>query len=132
MDLVGRVRGILLDPKAEWHVIEREAADTAALLKGYVAILAAIPAVLIPTVLIWMLGLYLAGRCEVAELLALSFADDQIQANRLGPAHPGRVISSETGRLPNSSVDASLSQKSLRPGQTGGVRPGRGIRRRAS
>ena len=49
--------------------------------------LAAIPAVLIPTVLIWMLGLYLAGRCEVAELLALSFADGQIQANRFGPAH---------------------------------------------
>ena len=49
--------------------------------------LAAIPAVLVPTVLIWMLGLYLAGRCEVAELLALSFADGQIQANRFGPAH---------------------------------------------
>ena len=34
-----------------------------------------------------MLGLYLAGRCEVAELLALNFADGQIQANRFGPAH---------------------------------------------
>jgi hypothetical protein len=45
MDLVGRVKGILLDPKAEWQVIEHEAADTGALLKGYVAILAAIPAV---------------------------------------------------------------------------------------
>ena len=49
--------------------------------------LAAIPAVLVPTVLIWMLGLYLAGRCNVGELLALSFADGQIQANRFGPAH---------------------------------------------
>ena len=49
--------------------------------------LAAIPAVLIPTVLIWMLGLYLTGRCDVAELLALSFADGQIQGNRFGPAH---------------------------------------------
>ena len=49
--------------------------------------LAAIPVVLIPTVLIWMLGLYLAGRCEVAELLTLSFTDGQIQANRFGPAH---------------------------------------------
>ena len=49
--------------------------------------LAAIPAVLIPTVLIWLLGLYLAGRCEVAEMLALNFADGQIQANRFGPAH---------------------------------------------
>jgi hypothetical protein len=45
MDLVSRVKGILLDPKAEWQVIEHEAADTSALLKGYVAILAAIPAV---------------------------------------------------------------------------------------
>jgi Yip1 domain len=45
MDLVGRVKGILLDPKAEWQVIEGEPADTGALLKGYVAILAAIPAV---------------------------------------------------------------------------------------
>jgi hypothetical protein len=45
MDLVSRVKGILLDPKAEWQVIEREPTDTGALLKGYVAILAAIPAV---------------------------------------------------------------------------------------
>src|SRR5688572_18095254 len=45
MNLVARVKGILLDPKAEWPVIEREQTDTAALLKGYVAILAAIPAV---------------------------------------------------------------------------------------
>jgi hypothetical protein len=44
VDLVSRVKGILLDPKAEWQVIEREPADTGALLKGYVAILAAIPA----------------------------------------------------------------------------------------
>jgi hypothetical protein len=45
MDLVSRAKGILLDPKAEWQVIEHEAADTGALLKGYVAVLAAIPAV---------------------------------------------------------------------------------------
>ena len=45
MDLVSRVKGILLDPKAEWPIIEREPADTAGLLKNYVAILAAIPAV---------------------------------------------------------------------------------------
>ena len=45
MDLVGRVKGLLLDPKAEWPVIEREPSDNAALLKGYVAVLAAIPAV---------------------------------------------------------------------------------------
>jgi hypothetical protein len=45
MDLVSRVKGILLDPKAEWQIIEREPDDTSGLLKNYVAILAAIPAV---------------------------------------------------------------------------------------
>jgi len=45
MDLVKRVKGILIDPKAEWPIIEREPHDTVALLGGYVAILAAIPAV---------------------------------------------------------------------------------------
>lgn len=45
MDLVGRVKGLLLNPKAEWPVIEREPDARAALLKSYVAILAAIPAV---------------------------------------------------------------------------------------
>ena len=45
MDLVGRVKGLLFDPKAEWPIIEREPDDTGALLKGYVAILAAVPAV---------------------------------------------------------------------------------------
>lgn len=45
MDLVARVKGILTDPKAEWQIIEREPADQGALLKNYVAVLAAIPAV---------------------------------------------------------------------------------------
>jgi len=45
VDLAGRVKGILLDPKAEWQVIAHEPADTGAMLRGYVAILAAIPAV---------------------------------------------------------------------------------------
>ena len=45
MNLAARVKGILLDPKAEWRVIAAEPEDTGALLKGYVAILAAIPAV---------------------------------------------------------------------------------------
>src|SRR5262245_18043760 len=49
--------------------------------------LAALPAILVPTILIWMLGLYLVGRCDLAELLTLSFSDDQIQSNRFGPAH---------------------------------------------
>lgn len=45
MNLVARVKALLVDPKAEWPVIDREAADTTSLLKNYVAILAAIPAV---------------------------------------------------------------------------------------
>ena len=45
MDLVSRIKGILTDPTAEWRRIEAEPADTGALLKNYVAILAAIPAV---------------------------------------------------------------------------------------
>lgn len=45
MNLVARVKGILIDPKAEWQVIEREAGDTGVMLKNYVAILALIPAV---------------------------------------------------------------------------------------
>jgi len=45
MDIVGRVKGLLLDPKAEWRVIANEPAEPASLITGYVAILAAIPAV---------------------------------------------------------------------------------------
>jgi Yip1-like protein len=45
MNLVERVKNILLTPKTEWPVIERETGDTAFLFKNYVAILAAIPAV---------------------------------------------------------------------------------------
>jgi hypothetical protein len=45
MDLVERVKAILLTPKSEWLVIEREPGDPAYLFMNYVAILAAIPAV---------------------------------------------------------------------------------------
>ena len=45
MDLVERVKAILLTPKTEWPVIAREPGDVAYLFKNYVAILAAIPAV---------------------------------------------------------------------------------------
>jgi hypothetical protein len=43
--LVARVQGILLRPKSEWEVIDREPATTRGLFAGYVCILAAIPAV---------------------------------------------------------------------------------------
>ena len=45
MNLVERVKAILLTPKTEWPVIEREPGDAAHLFANYVAILAAIPAV---------------------------------------------------------------------------------------
>jgi hypothetical protein len=45
MDLVSRVKNILLDPQAEWRVIDGESDPPAAILKNYVAILAAIPVV---------------------------------------------------------------------------------------
>lgn len=45
MDLVQRVKDILLAPKQTWPVIEGEPADIAGLYKNYLVILAAIPAV---------------------------------------------------------------------------------------
>jgi Yip1 domain len=54
MDLIARVRGILLDPQAEWPAIERESGDPSFLFTTYVAVLALIPALagFIGTVLI--------------------------------------------------------------------------------
>jgi hypothetical protein len=45
MNLVERVKGIILTPKTEWSVIAGEPGDAAYLFRNYVAILAAIPAV---------------------------------------------------------------------------------------
>ena len=46
MDLVDRVKGILLDPKTEWRVIAGEQTSPGdPISRNYVAILAAIPAV---------------------------------------------------------------------------------------
>ena len=45
MNLVERVKAILLNPRAEWAVIETETGDANYLFTNYVAILAAIPAV---------------------------------------------------------------------------------------
>lgn len=45
MNIIERVKDILLAPKQTWPIIEAEAADTASLYKNYVMILAAIPAV---------------------------------------------------------------------------------------
>jgi hypothetical protein len=43
MNLVERIKGILLQPKSEWQTIEREPGDAGYLFPNYVAIVAAIP-----------------------------------------------------------------------------------------
>src|SRR5579871_5115242 len=45
MDIVSRVKNILVDPKHEWGVIDGETDTPIEILKSYVAIVAAIPAV---------------------------------------------------------------------------------------
>ena len=45
MDLVSRVKNILLDPQNEWRVIDAEQDKPIDILKNYVAIIAAIPVV---------------------------------------------------------------------------------------
>ena len=45
MNLIARVKAILLTPQTEWPVIERERGDAQYLFTNYVAILAAIPAI---------------------------------------------------------------------------------------
>ncbi len=44
-DLIGRVKRLLMSPKTEWDAIDGEAVDTQKLILGYVAPLAAIPAI---------------------------------------------------------------------------------------
>jgi hypothetical protein len=64
MNLVERVKGIILSPKTEWPVIAGEPGDAGYLFTNYVAILAAIPAVcgFIGTILIGgPIGLALLG-----------------------------------------------------------------------
>jgi hypothetical protein len=45
MNLVERMNAILLTPKTEWEVIDRETGDQTYLFTNYVAILAAVPTV---------------------------------------------------------------------------------------
>src|SRR6185436_4701920 len=55
MDLVGRVKNILIDPQNEWRVIDAEPDTPANILKSYVAILAAVP------VVCWFIGAAIIG-----------------------------------------------------------------------
>jgi hypothetical protein len=43
--LLARIRNIVADPRREWPLIATESGDPARLLVGYVALLAAIPAI---------------------------------------------------------------------------------------
>ena len=45
MDLVSRVKNILIDPQSEWRVIDGEPDTPSDILKNYVAILAAVPVI---------------------------------------------------------------------------------------
>lgn len=45
MDIVARVKGLLLNPKAEWPAIEREPGDFSTLFSNYMMYVAAIPPV---------------------------------------------------------------------------------------
>src|ERR1051326_7507221 len=45
MNLIERVKNILIEPKAEWPRIKREPGDVVYLFANYVAVLAAIPAI---------------------------------------------------------------------------------------
>jgi len=75
MDLVSRVKNILIDPVNEWRVIDGEPGDGGTLLKGYVAVLAAIgPVPLAVTINLNINFLRKPGRCDLtaeARLLKL-------------------------------------------------------------
>jgi hypothetical protein len=64
MNLVERVKGIILSPKTEWPVIAGEPGDAGYLFSNYVAILAAIPAVC------GFIGSVIVGMPIIAALLA--------------------------------------------------------------
>jgi len=73
MNIVDRAKKMLLQPKAEWAVIEPEQTDPQTLFTSYVLILAAIPAVasLISTAFI---GSFFAGRFGVGFALAAAIS----------------------------------------------------------
>jgi hypothetical protein len=70
--IIARVSNLLLSPKAEWDVIDKEAADPRKLAVSYVAPLAAIPAIAI-VVGLSVLGVEINGnqhRAPIVEVLA--------------------------------------------------------------
>ncbi len=75
MNLVERVKAILLTPKTEWATIEGEPGDPQYLFTNYVAILAAIPAVC------HFIGMSLVG---------VNMQWSEPSGSALAPASPGR------------------------------------------
>src|SRR5215467_7266454 len=73
MNLVERVKGILLQPKSEWSAIEGEPGSAGYLIPNYVAIVAAIPAVctFIGTSLIGMGGYRIGIGLGLARAIAV-------------------------------------------------------------
>jgi hypothetical protein len=67
MNLVDRVKNILLTPKTEWPVIEQEQSDVKSLYVGYIMILAAIPAIahLISSMVLGGMAGAIAGRAGI-------------------------------------------------------------------
>jgi MFS family permease len=76
MNLVDRVKNILLTPKTEWPVIEAEQTDIKTLYVGYIMILAAIPAIagMIASMLIGSMVGAVAGRAGLGMGMGGGFA----------------------------------------------------------
>ena len=99
VNLVARVKNILLTPQTEWPVIAGESGDTAYLFRNYVAILAIIPAVCVAIGLMMLpfgplYWLALTGIVYAAIGYALAFVGTWVLAlviNLLAPVFGGRA-----------------------------------------
>jgi MFS family permease len=76
MNLVDRVKNILMTPKTEWPVIEAEQTDVKSLYIGYIMILAAIPAIagIIASMFIGSMVGAVAGRAGLGMSMGGGFA----------------------------------------------------------
>lgn len=76
MNLVDRVKNILLSPKTEWPVIEQEQTDVKTIYLSYIMILAAIPAIasIISSLLIGGMVGAVAGRAGLGASMTGGFA----------------------------------------------------------
>ncbi len=101
MNLVERIKGILLQPKSEWPAIEREPGNVGYLFPNYVASVAAIPAVctFIGTSIIGV-GAYRVGigigllRAVVVYILSPKNRDNAMKVSAYAPTASSSVRSS--------------------------------------